>query len=188
MVSPCYIYKGFSNAHVSACQPVTLLRGEIQSNMSTSVFARLSVITTIRLRGSRKDTQMGVAWPNSKNELRLSRTTCVTSNILVSLIRLSLGFVNPQQKRGLVVTHCHHSILCRRSREAVMAAGDSGISWTKRLLNTCMRKGKVPGEWRTGLIVQKEGRCARPWEIQKYHISKTHHKAARDDPVWKNPK
>ena len=31
----------------------------------------------------------------------------------------------------------------------VMAAGESGISWTKKLLNTCMRKGK----WRTGLIV-----------------------------------
>ena len=37
--------------------------------------------------------------------------------------------------------------------EMVMAAGESGISWTKRLLNTCMRKGNVPEEWRTGLIV-----------------------------------
>ena len=24
------------------------------------------------------------------------------------------------QRRGLVVTHCHHSILCRRSREATI--------------------------------------------------------------------
>ena len=31
--------------------------------------------------------------------------------------------------------------------EMVMAAGESGISWTKRLLNTCMRKGKGPEEW-----------------------------------------
>ena len=30
--------------------------------------------------------------------------------------------------------------------EMVMAAGESGISWTKRLLNTCMRQGKVPEE------------------------------------------
>ena len=37
--------------------------------------------------------------------------------------------------------------------EMVMAAGESGISWTKRLLNTCMRQGKVPEECRTGLIV-----------------------------------
>ena len=37
--------------------------------------------------------------------------------------------------------------------EMVMAAGESGISWTKRLLNTCMRQGKVLEEWRTGLIV-----------------------------------
>ena len=37
--------------------------------------------------------------------------------------------------------------------EMVMAAGESGISWPKRLLNKCMRQGKVPEEWRTGLIV-----------------------------------
>ena len=37
--------------------------------------------------------------------------------------------------------------------EMVMAAGESGTSWTKRLLNTCMRQGKVPEEWRSGLIV-----------------------------------
>ena len=37
--------------------------------------------------------------------------------------------------------------------EMVMAAGESGISWTKRLLNTCMRQGKLSEEWRTGLIV-----------------------------------
>ena len=35
----------------------------------------------------------------------------------------------------------------------VKAATESGISWTKRLLNTCMRQGKVPEEWQTGLIV-----------------------------------
>ena len=28
-----------------------------------------------------------------------------------------------------------------------------GVKWTKRLLNTCMREGKIPEEWRTGLIV-----------------------------------
>ena len=37
--------------------------------------------------------------------------------------------------------------------EMVKAAGESGISCTKILLNTCMRQGRVPGEWRTGLIV-----------------------------------
>ena len=37
--------------------------------------------------------------------------------------------------------------------EMVMAAGEGEISWTKRLLHTCMRQGKVPEEWRTGLIV-----------------------------------
>ena len=37
--------------------------------------------------------------------------------------------------------------------EMIMAAGESGNSWSKRLLNTCMRQSKVPEEWRTGLIV-----------------------------------
>ena len=48
--------------------------------------------------------------------------------------------------------------------EMVMAAGESGISWTKRLLNTCMRQGKVPEEWRTGLIVPiwKKGDVQNP--------------------------
>ena len=28
-----------------------------------------------------------------------------------------------------------------------------GVRWTRRLLNTCMREGKIPEEWWTGLIV-----------------------------------
>ena len=27
-----------------------------------------------------------------------------------------------------------------------------GVRWTRRLLNTCMREGNTPEEWRTGLI------------------------------------
>ena len=72
--------------------------------------------------------------------------------------------------------------------EKVMAAGESGISWTKRLLNTCMRQGKVPEEWQTRLTVPMEGRCARPREIQRHHTFKSHHEAEREDPVWKDPK
>ena len=34
-----------------------------------------------------------------------------------------------------------------------MAAGESGIRLIKRLLNTCMRQGKISDEWRTGLII-----------------------------------
>ena len=45
-----------------------------------------------------------------------------------------------------------------------MAAGDSGISWTKRLLNTYMRKSKVPGEWRTGLIFPKRREMCKTLE------------------------
>ena len=49
--------------------------------------------------------------------------------------------------------------------EIVITAGESGISWTKRLLNTCMRQSKVPEEWRTGLIVsmrKKKGDLPAP--------------------------
>ena len=28
-----------------------------------------------------------------------------------------------------------------------------GVRWTRQLLNTCMREGKIPEEWRMGLIV-----------------------------------
>ena len=27
------------------------------------------------------------------------------------------------------------------------------VRWTRRLLNTCMREGKIPEEWRTGFVV-----------------------------------
>ena len=49
--------------------------------------------------------------------------------------------------------------------EIVITAGESGVSWTKRLLNTCMRQDKVPEEWRTGLIVsmwKKKGELPAP--------------------------
>ena len=66
--------------------------------------------------------------------------------------------------------------------EMVMAAGESGISWTKRLPNTCMRQVKVPEKWRTMLTVPMERRCARPWEIQRHHTSKSHHEAESEVP------
>ena len=59
-------------------------------------------------------------------DIDLFNTTATARHEIVSLIRLSLGFVNPprrvwQHRRALVATHCHHSILCRRSREASAA-------------------------------------------------------------------
>ena len=32
-------------------------------------------------------------------------------------------------------------------------AGDVGVKWTGRLLNVCMQEGRIPKEWRMGLIV-----------------------------------
>ena len=37
--------------------------------------------------------------------------------------------------------------------EMIIAAEEVGVSWTKRLLNICMREGSIPEEWRTELIV-----------------------------------
>ena len=32
-------------------------------------------------------------------------------------------------------------------------AGDVGVKWTGRLMNVCMEEGRIPKEWRMGLIV-----------------------------------
>ena len=37
--------------------------------------------------------------------------------------------------------------------EMLEMAGDVGVKWTGRLLNVCMQEGRIPKEWRMGLIV-----------------------------------
>ena len=37
--------------------------------------------------------------------------------------------------------------------EMLEMAGDVGVTWTGRLLNVCMQEGRIPKEWRMGLIV-----------------------------------
>ena len=37
--------------------------------------------------------------------------------------------------------------------EMLEMAGEVGVKWTGRLLNVCMQEGKIPKEWRMGLIV-----------------------------------
>ena len=57
--------------------------------------------------------------------------------------------------------------------EMVMVAGQSGIGWTKRLQNTCMRQGKVPEEWRTGLffpIWKRNGDVEDPENTEASHF------------------
>ena len=36
--------------------------------------------------------------------------------------------------------------------EMLEMAGEVGVKWTGRLLNVCMQEGKIPKEWRMGLI------------------------------------
>ena len=49
----------------------------------------------------------------------------------------------------------------------VMAEGVR-VRWTRRLLNTCMREGKIPEEWRMGLIVPVWKRKADVHDPGKY--------------------
>ena len=37
--------------------------------------------------------------------------------------------------------------------EMLDLAGDVGVNWTRRLLNSCLTEGKIPVEWRTRLII-----------------------------------
>ena len=37
--------------------------------------------------------------------------------------------------------------------EMLDLAVDVGVNWTRRLLNSCLTEGKIPVEWRTGLII-----------------------------------
>ena len=37
--------------------------------------------------------------------------------------------------------------------EMLDLAGDVGVNWTRKLLNSCLTEGRIPVEWRTGLII-----------------------------------
>ena len=37
--------------------------------------------------------------------------------------------------------------------EMMEMAGGVGVKWTVRLLNVCMQEGRIPKEWRMGMIV-----------------------------------
>ena len=36
--------------------------------------------------------------------------------------------------------------------EMIIAAGEVGVSWTKRMLNVCMSEASIPEDWMTVLI------------------------------------
>ena len=73
--------------------------------------------------------------------------------------------------------------------EMVMAAVESGIRWTKSLLNICVRQGKVPEEWRINYPQYGRGReICKTQGIPRHHTSKSHDEAAREDPGWEDSK
>ena len=56
-------------------------------------------------------------------------------------------------------------------------AGQVAVKWTGRLLNVCMQEGRIPKEWRTGLIVllwKKKGDVHDPG---KYSLWASHYSA-----------
>ena len=52
--------------------------------------------------------------------------------------------------------------------EMLVMADHVGVRWTRRLLNTFMRVGKIPEEWRSGLIVLVRKRKGDVQEPGKY--------------------
>ena len=58
--------------------------------------------------------------------------------------------------------------------EMLEMTGEVGVKWTGRLLNVCMQEGRIPKEWRIGLIVpiwKRKGGCARPRKVQGHHAT-----------------
>ena len=51
---------------------------------------------------------------------------------------------------SLIWFPCNNVEICV---EMLDLAGDVGVNWTRRLLNSCLTEGKIPVEWRTGLII-----------------------------------
>ncbi len=58
--------------------------------------------------------------------------------------------------------------------EMLEMAGDVGVKWTGRLLNECMQEGRIPKEWRMGLIVpiwKRRGGVHNPGKYRASHYS-----------------
>ena len=53
-------------------------------------------------------------------------------------------------------------------------AGEVGVKWTGRPLNVCMQEGRIPKEWRMGLIVptwKGKGEVHDPGKVQEHHTT-----------------
>ena len=54
-------------------------------------------------------------------------------------------------------------------------AGEVGVKWTGRLLNVCMQEGRLPKEWRMGLIVSIWKRNGDVHDPGKYRVITLRH-------------
>ena len=52
--------------------------------------------------------------------------------------------------------------------EMMEMAGEVGVKWRGRLLNVCMQEGRIPKEWRMGLIVPIWKRKGDVYDPGKY--------------------
>ena len=61
--------------------------------------------------------------------------------------------------------------------EMLEMAGEVGVKWTGRLLNVCMQGGRIPKEWRMGLIVpiwKRKGDVHDPArKVQGHHTTQS---------------
>ncbi len=61
--------------------------------------------------------------------------------------------------------------------EMLEMAGEVGVKWTGRLLNVCMQEGRIPKEWRMGLIVPIWKRKGDVHDPGKYRGGASHYSA-----------
>ena len=63
-----------------------------------------------------------------------------------------------------------------------------GVRWTRRLLNTCMRQGKIRGvaDGVDSPCMEKKGRYSRPWKILSHHVAESCSEDVREDSGWKD--
>ena len=60
--------------------------------------------------------------------------------------------------------------------EMMEMAGEVGVKWTGRLLNVCMQAGRIPKEWRMGLIVpiwKRKGDVHDPGKYNGHHTAQS---------------
>ena len=71
----------------------------------------------------------------------------------------------------------------RQGLDMLEMAGEVGVKWTGRLLNLCMQEGRIPIEWRMGLIVpiwKRKGDVHDPGKCRGPHTTQSSTETVRE--------